>query len=100
MMIARLKRLADPVSSPLLKITDLVVKHTQLNKSSSLVKSVAGDKGLIAGAADKLVTKNLVDKQFSKTHQITEARSEEHTSELQSRPHLVCRLLLEKKKEK
>src|SRR5690554_7424598 len=25
-----------------------------------------------------------------------EARSEEHTSELQSRPHLVCRLLLEK----
>src|SRR5436305_11158334 len=25
------------------------------------------------------------------------SRSEEHTSELQSRPHLVCRLLLEKK---
>src|SRR3989442_11726261 len=29
---------------------------------------------------------------------IKERRSEEHTSELQSRPHLVCRLLLEKKK--
>src|SRR5690554_7196534 len=29
-----------------------------------------------------------------------EDRSEEHTSELQSRPHLVCRLLLEKKKKK
>src|SRR2546429_3790971 len=28
------------------------------------------------------------------------ARSEEHTSELQSRLHLVCRLLLEKKKKK
>src|SRR5436305_8294446 len=27
----------------------------------------------------------------------TAVRSEEHTSELQSRPHLVCRLLLEKK---
>ena len=27
-------------------------------------------------------------------------RSEEHTSELQSRRNLVCRLLLEKKKEK
>src|SRR5690554_494876 len=26
-----------------------------------------------------------------------DVRSEEHTSELQSRPHLVCRLLLEKK---
>src|SRR2546422_1125504 len=29
----------------------------------------------------------------------TEVRSEEHTSELQSRLHLVCRLLLEKKKQ-
>src|SRR3989442_9945972 len=29
-----------------------------------------------------------------------DGRSEEHTSELQSRPHLVCRLLLEKKKKK
>src|SRR5690554_7541718 len=29
-----------------------------------------------------------------------DSRSEEHTSELQSRPHLVCRLLLEKKKKK
>src|SRR5690554_492324 len=31
---------------------------------------------------------------------VLESRSEEHTSELQSRPHLVCRLLLEKKKKK
>src|SRR5689334_24113115 len=30
----------------------------------------------------------------------TSARSEEHTSELQSQFHLVCRLLLEKKKKK
>src|SRR5687768_17791118 len=29
-----------------------------------------------------------------------QGRSEEHTSELQSRLHLVCRLLLEKKKKK
>src|SRR5690625_5880741 len=29
---------------------------------------------------------------------LLEGRSEEHTSELQSRGHLVCRLLLEKKK--
>src|SRR5436305_6552875 len=33
-------------------------------------------------------------------HEYPEPRSEEHTSELQSRPHLVCRLLLEKKKKK
>src|SRR2546422_7492214 len=31
---------------------------------------------------------------------VLEPRSEEHTSELQSRLHLVCRLLLEKKKKK
>src|SRR3989442_11401364 len=30
---------------------------------------------------------------------VSDTRSEEHTSELQSRPHLVCRLLLEKKKD-
>src|SRR5687768_18179602 len=32
------------------------------------------------------------------TNQMLYQRSEEHTSELQSRLHLVCRLLLEKKK--
>src|SRR2546422_6077571 len=32
--------------------------------------------------------------------EILDTRSEEHTSELQSRLHLVCRLLLEKKKNK
>src|SRR5438309_7078791 len=31
---------------------------------------------------------------------VVQARSEEHTSELQSQFHLVCRLLLEKKKKK
>src|SRR5690625_6849303 len=32
--------------------------------------------------------------------ELNQKRSEEHTSELQSRGHLVCRLLLEKKKRK
>src|SRR2546422_6988641 len=36
-------------------------------------------------------------RQLDADHQ-AHARSEEHTSELQSRLHLVCRLLLEKKK--
>src|SRR3989442_5898586 len=34
----------------------------------------------------------------SRTSRRVAARSEEHTAELQSRPHLVCRLLLDKKK--
>src|SRR5690554_7535900 len=34
----------------------------------------------------------------TRAHQELAGRSEQHTSELQSRPHIVCRLLLEKKK--
>src|SRR2546430_12546912 len=34
-----------------------------------------------------------------KTHRLCSQRSEEHTSELQSQSNLVCRLLLEKKKD-
>src|SRR5690625_6430477 len=56
---------------------------------------------------DKVVYENPLDKdQLEKLqsyaveneHPIVYQRSEEHTSELQSRGHLVCRLLLEKKK--
>src|SRR2546422_3089171 len=39
-----------------------------------------------------------VQHQLHPARLVKEARSEEHTSELQSRLHLVCRLLLEKKK--
>src|SRR2546422_7028432 len=46
------------------------------------------DKEFLSGVAD-LIREN---------HLAAEKRSEEHTSELQSRLHLVCRLLLEKKK--
>src|SRR5262245_62751163 len=35
---------------------------------------------------------------YSRASRTTSVRSEEHTSELQSLRHLVCRLLLEKKK--
>src|SRR2546429_6415292 len=49
----------------------------------------AGD-GRLAGGID-------VEHQ-NDIRKIERARSEEHTSELQSRLHLVCRLLLEKKK--
>src|SRR5439155_26406683 len=38
--------------------------------------------------------------QFALVSDAHRSRSEEHTSELQSRGHLVCRLLLEKKKKK
>src|SRR3989338_3191445 len=35
---------------------------------------------------------------FTEKHELVDDRSEEHTSELQSQFHLVCRLLLEKTK--
>src|SRR5579883_718761 len=38
--------------------------------------------------------------QIARRHGFSPLRSEEHTSELQSRENLVCRLLLEKKKKK
>src|SRR5690554_7232610 len=43
---------------------------------------------------------NIFDEALSQYPEFSDViyRSEEHTSELQSRPHLVCRLLLEKKK--
>src|SRR5690554_5227474 len=46
-----------------------------------------------------LIIKNIFDF-TNKIKPDEKNRSEEHTSELQSRPHLVCRLLLEKKKKK
>src|SRR2546422_5176245 len=46
--------------------------------------------GLTVGKPERMFRATLPDKLLS-------LRSEEHTSELQSRLHLVCRLLLEKK---
>src|SRR5690625_6291609 len=47
-------------------------------------------------AGTTLVSASTQDKELT----LDSTRSEEHTSELQSRGHLVCRLLLEKKKTK
>ena len=47
-------------------------------------------------SADTLLLENDPDLKYLR--EVNERRSEEHTSELQSRSDLVCRLLLEKKK--
>src|SRR3989442_7217423 len=53
-----------------------------------------------AGVLLGVVSFDILPEVFGLAHQqgLDATRSEEHTSELQSRPHLVCRLLLEKKK--
>src|SRR3712207_9414536 len=48
---------------------------------------------LLAGAGIRTISSQALADQFG-----LNSRSEEHTSELQSRQYLVCRLLLEKKK--
>src|SRR3712207_7248772 len=51
-----------------------------------------------AGGAGKSATSRPESTWLMNRCQIRAGRSEEHTSELQSRQYLVCRLLLEKKK--
>src|SRR5258708_20629072 len=56
-------------------------------------------RGALRSASRTASTKSTAARSFQRGRSVTlEARSEEHTSELQSPDHLVCRLLLEKKK--
>src|SRR3712207_8906265 len=81
--------------------------YTTLFRSVEIVMPL----GILTGTADRLaalvmagycMVTALLWKQFWKPGDFWQAgesrRSEEHTSELQSRQYLVCRLLLEKKK--
>src|SRR2546422_1965352 len=52
------------------------------------------------GRGAKPPSRDLAGLRLQRQPGVGPARSEEHTSELQSRLHLVCRLLLEKKKKK
>src|SRR3712207_7028390 len=52
----------------------------------------------VARRVGRLVQERLVDPRRHRVDRLAPRRSEEHTSELQSRQYLVCRLLLEKKK--
>src|SRR2546422_6434376 len=61
----------------------------------------AGPAGLCAAMyAGRGMLKALTIERGAPGGELLNTRSEEHTSELQSRLHLVCRLLLEKKKNK
>src|SRR3989442_4245303 len=70
--------------------------YTTLFRSAAIAvdRVIEGDVGTIIAAEDR--TRFCFLKNFDPGRR--RLRSEEHTSELQSRPHLVCRLLLEKKK--
>src|SRR3712207_6901480 len=59
---------------------------------------VLGDGGRPEALLDDDVAPLGAEGDLHRLRQRVDARSEEHTSELQSRQYLVCRLLLEKKK--
>src|SRR5437899_8948534 len=61
----------------------------------SLMEQPEIDGALVGGASLKLTDFTQI---VQVTVEVVQSRSEEHTSELQSLRHLVCRLLLEKKK--
>src|SRR5438876_5903301 len=80
--------------------------YTTLFRSSNFGNPLGGRKAWSGNSGGFLTTLvNLPAAAAGQTIQLrwrcgTDNRSEEHTSELQSPVHLVCRLLLEKKKKK
>src|SRR3712207_7176387 len=54
-------------------------------------------KDLLGRIDEKRKRKEDLERDVARVQRVIEQRSEEHTSELQSRQYLVCRLLLEKK---
>src|SRR5690625_2446199 len=85
-------------------IADTIIKLADGTKDM-LIKAVKGLYNQDITQAKEIIK---ADKRLDKLDQIINdqailliaKRSEEHTSELQSRGHLVCRLLLEKKNKK
>src|SRR5690554_7003697 len=76
--------------------TALVVLLQVMLMASILRTSLSWERALMSGAFLMILTGLMMPLMYPAL--LDELRSEEHTSELQSRPHLVCRLLLEKKK--
>src|SRR5439155_22593823 len=101
--------LRRPPRSTLFPYTTLFRSGFQTNAATSLLANVvqitagAGQIGITpSGGFNTVSTAGHVQPQSDNVADlglsVTRWRSEEHTSELQSRGHLVCRLLLEKKK--
>src|SRR5690625_6474064 len=79
------------------------IKTLNLNRRNATPQAITSEKGIYREPAFSPDGQTLLfRKESGNNHQghaytVDTGRSEEHTSELQSRGHLVCRLLLEKK---
>src|SRR5690625_7103684 len=78
-----------------LAVLDLLAR---LGAGFDIVSGGELERVLRAGGDPKRIVFSGVGKTREEMTRALDVRSEEHTSELQSRGHLVCRLLLEKKK--
>src|SRR2546422_7315599 len=76
-------------------INDLISRAE--NPEKMLNQLIVDMRGQLAKAKQQVAAAIADEKRLSSQ---VDQRSEEHTSELQSRLHLVCRLLLEKKKKR
>src|SRR2546427_7969338 len=75
----------------------LKLAFLHVNQASQVMRRI------FVGVAPNLVCQfgqRLGDRVAALLREVSQGRSEEHTSELQSQSNLVCRLLLEKKKKK
>ena len=81
------------------RVVDGVPPRGEVWADGALLARIDADVGdeIMVGGSDMLVSAVLT---YRPDQSIGFARPEEHTSELQSRRNLVCRLLLEKKKRK
>src|SRR2546429_2580359 len=86
----------DPVFVEATKDSGLVVKLTQTDPAATILIDFPGQKVTCGEAAQTGAATVDLRMTSDDSHKFW-LRSEEHTSELQSRLHLVCRLLLEKK---
>src|SRR2546430_12067361 len=73
-------------------------RAVKLEELRALVRDVRGTLGELGGEIAPQPAAQLLHV-LDRTQRLVVRRSEEHTSELQSQSNLVCRLLLEKKKE-
>src|SRR3712207_8271020 len=98
-----------PPRSTLFPYTTLFRSRPDADQLIGLNGAAAGDPHLVAEHVARVLGGRLVERDLVRSPRRTPVvlegielrrRSEEHTSELQSRQYLVCRLLLEKKKKK
>src|SRR5437870_11467175 len=79
-------KIPTPVNEPVLSYAPGTPERAELKRTLKELSGRQLEIPLVIGGKDV------------HTGRTVDVRSEEHTSELQSRGHLVCRLLLEKKK--